>query len=188
MVGAGSTGSNAMKTFQWAVMAILATAAVSCGGGGGVSTPAPVATPTTTPVAAATPAPAPEPSATPPCPTDPCELPVERETKPVRITLRLFVVEDPSGGVFQYRENQDGIPVIPVGYRFRLDIIAKDKKNKETRGSGNVLWHWDENMINVENLENIYHPTLRATKGGPFCVTAEMDEITSNELCLELRY
>ena len=160
---------------------------VSCGGGGGTpAAPVPVATPT--PVAVATPAPAPEPSPTPPCPTDPCEVPVDRETKPVRITLRLFVVEDPSGGVFQYKENADGTPIIPVNYKFRLDIIAKDNKNKETKGSGNVIWHWDENMIQVENITNIYHPQLKAITGGPFCVVAEMDEISSNELCLEFRY
>jgi hypothetical protein len=170
-----------------AVMAAGFLLAVSCGGGSGTPVaPAPVATPT--PVPAATPTPVPQPSPTPPCPTDPCEVPVDRETKPVRMTLRLFVVEDPSGGVFQYRENADGMPIIPVNYKFRLDVIAKDKKNKETKGSGNMVWHWDDNMIEVENLSNIYHPQLRATKGGRFCAVAKMDEISSNELCLEFRY
>jgi hypothetical protein len=160
----------------------------ACGGGGSGTpvAPAPVATPT--PAPAPTPTPAPQPSPTPPCPTDPCEVPVERETKPVRITLRLFVVEDPAGGVFQYQENADGAPIIPVNYRFRLDIIAKDSKNKETKGSGKVIWHWDDNMIDVENLENPYHPTLRAIRGGPWCATAEMDNVVSNQLCLEFRY
>jgi hypothetical protein len=164
---------------------------VSCGGGGGSGTPvapAPVATPTPAPAATPTPALQPSPSPTPPCPTDPCEVPVDRDTKPVRITLRLFVVEDPSGGVFEYKQDPDGTPIIPVNYRFRLDIIAKDNKNKETKGSGNVIWHWDDNMIDVENLENQYHPTLRATRGGPWCATAEMDNVFSNELCLDFRY
>ena len=177
-----------MKSFGWSAIAV-ATAAMSCGGG--PSTPVPLSTPTpvaTTPAATATAPPAPTPAPTPPCPTDPCEVPVERETKPVRITLRLFVVEDPAGGVFQYKQTDDGTPIIPVNYRFRLDIIAKDKKNKETRGSGNVIWHWDDNMVVVESLENVYHPTLRAIRGGPFCVTAEMDDVLSNELCLEFRY
>ena len=177
-----------MKSFQCSITAILATAVVSCGGGGSGTPAAPVAVATPTPAPAATPTPAPEPSPTPPCPTDPCEVPVDRETKPVRMTLRLFVVEDPSGGVFQYRENPDGMPIIPVNYKFRLDVIAKDKKNKETKGSGNMVWHWDDNMIEVENMENIYHPTLRATRGGPFCVVAEMDDVLSNQLCLEFRY
>jgi len=177
-----------MKLFQASLAAALGAAVISCGGGSGApSTPATVPTPAPTPVAVTTPLPEPSPETTP-CPTDPCEVPTERETKPVRITLRLFVVEDPSGGVFQYRENPDGAPIIPVNYKFRLDIIAKDKKNKETKGTGNVIWHWDDNMVEVESLENIYHPTLRATKGGPWCATAELDEITSNQLCLELRY
>src|SRR5262249_31144662 len=113
---------------------------------------------------------------------------VERDTPPVRITMRLFVVEDPSGGVFQYKSDDDGTPIIPVNYKFRLDIIAKDRKNKETKGSGNVTWTWDDNMIEVENFENGYHPTLLATKGGPWCATAEMDNITSNTLCLDFQY
>ena len=82
----------------------------------------------------------------------------------------------------------DGTPIIPVNYKFAIDIIAKDKKNKETRGSGDVKWKWDSNMVEVEKFSNVYHPTLRATKGGPWCATAELDEITSNELCLEFRY
>ena len=171
-----------MRYFHKTVAAGLAAAVVACGGGGGVSptTPAPAATPT--PVAAATPTPlpaTPTPEPTPPCPTDPCEVPVERETKPVRITLRLFVVEDPAGGVFQYRSNDQDQPIIPVNYKFRLDIIAKDAKNKETRGSGNVIWHWDDNMIEVLSLENVYHPRLLATKSGLFCPTAELVQITN---------
>jgi hypothetical protein len=170
-----------MKLFKTTAAAMTALTLLSCGGGGSApSIPAPVATPT--PVAVATPAPTPAPT------EEPGEPPVVNENKPVRITLRLFVVEDPSGGVFQYKENSDGTPIIPVNYKFRLDIIAKDKKNKETKGSGNVNWRWDDNMVEVENLNNIYHPTLRATKGGPWCATAELDEIISNELCLEFRY
>ena len=176
-----------MGRTRWALTVMAGLTAITCGGGGGSapSAPAPVATPT--PVAVATPTPAPTPEPTPSCPNGPCEN-FDRETKPVRITLRLFVVENPSGGVFQYSETADGTPIIPVNYKFAVDIIAKDKKNKETRGSGEVKWHWDDNMVEVEKFSNIYHPTLRATKGGPWCATAELDEITSNELCLEFRY
>jgi len=106
----------------------------------------------------------------------------------VRITLRLFVVEDGRGGVYQYRETPEGLPLIPVGYYFRLDIIAKDTKNKETRGSGEVIWHWDTNLIDEDNLNNIYHPRLRARRDGVFCAHAELDKIMSNELCTEFRY
>ena len=170
-----------MKSYKQWMAAILGAAAVSCGGGGSPSTPVVVATPS--PVAVATPTPAPTPE-----PTPDGEPPVERETAPVRITLRLFVVENPDGSVYQYRENEEGLPIIPGGYHFRLDIIAKDKKNKETKGSGNVIWHWDDNLIDVENMNNIYHPTLRASHPGLFCAVAEMDGISSNQLCMELRF
>jgi len=167
---------------QW-MGAILGAAAVSCGGGS-PSTPVVVATPTPSPVVVATPTPAPTPEPTP----EPGEPPVERVTPPVRITLRLFVVEDGRGGVYQYRETQEGLPLIPVGYYFRLDIIAKDSKNKETRGSGDVRWHWDGHLIDEDNLNNIYHPRLRAARDGKFCARAELDKIMSNELCTEFRY
>jgi hypothetical protein len=172
-----------MKSFQPLTAAVLGIVIVSCGGGGGGNpiTPAPVATPT--PVAVATPTPAPTPE-----PTPEGEPPVVRETAPVRITLRLFVVEDGRGGVYQYQENSDGQPIIPGYYKFRLDIIAKDAKNKETRGSGEVIWHWNEDMIDVDNMNNIYHPTLRALKAGQWCAQAELDKIFSNELCLEFRF
>jgi hypothetical protein len=170
-----------MKSLPRSVAAMLGVVVLSCGGGGAPSAPVVVATPS--PVAVATPTPAPTPE-----PTPEGEPPVERETAPVRITLRLFVVENPDGSVYQYRENQEGLPIIPGGYHFRLDIIAKDKKNKETRGSGNVLWHWNDNLIDVENMNNIYHPTLRASRPGQFCAVAELDKILSNELCLEFRF
>jgi len=168
-----------MKSLRWWMTPVLGTAIVSCGGGGTPVAPQPVATPT--PVAVATPTP---PAPTPE-PTPEGEPPVERETAPVRITLRLFVVEDGRGGVYQYREAPDGTPLIPLGNQFRLDIIAKDKKNKETKGSGNVFWNWDDTIIDPVNLNNIYHPTLRSMRAERTCVTAELDKITSNELCLE---
>jgi len=43
-------------------------------------------------------------------------------------------------------------------------------------------------MTAVLATENPYHPTLRAIRGGPFCVTAYMDDVLSNQLCLEFRY
>ncbi len=155
---------------------------VSCGGSASPSAPVPAATPT--PVAVATPTPAPTPS-----PEPEGEAPVVNTNKPVRITLRLYVVEDPAARIVDYAIAPDGTPIVPVNYKFVLDIVAKDKKNKETRGSGNVIWHWsDDGIVDIENMSNVYHPTLRAAKAGPFCAVAELDEVFSNELCLQLRY
>ena len=168
-----------MKFNQVSMAVVLGATALSCGGGS-PSTPVPVTTPS--PVVIATPTPAPTPT---PEPSPEGEPPVERVTPPVRITLRLFVVEDGRGGVYQYRETPEGLPLIPVGYYFRLDIIAKDAKNKETRGSGEVHWSWDPEVIAEVNMNNIYHPTLRGYRPGRTCVTAELDNVTSNELCLE---
>src|SRR4051812_7214724 len=110
--------SDAMTVRNWSAVALSAVF-VSCGGGSSPSTPVPVATPT--PVAVATPLPTPEPE-----PTPDGEPPVDKTTPPVRITARLYVVEDPSGRVYDYQSTKDGTPIIPLGYKFRVDIVAKD--------------------------------------------------------------
>src|SRR3954470_19616969 len=120
---------------------VLAGVAASCGGSS-PSNPAPVATPT--PVAVATPAPTPEPT------PDEGEPPVDKTTPPVRITARLYVVEDFNGRVYDYKSTREGVPIIPLGYKFRVDIVAKDKKNKETMGTGHPEWTYaPENLIDV---------------------------------------
>jgi hypothetical protein len=117
------------------------------------------------------------------------EAPVTRDTKPVRLTMRLYAVEDPSGRhVPNIDMTSDGVPIIPVNYRFRLDIVAKDSRNRETIGSGEVEWSWDDNAVEVINLNNRFQPRLRAVRGTRMTVYATLDEVKSNDLVLELRF
>ncbi len=103
-----------MRIRSLMVMALIgaATAAVSCGGStspvtseppvGVVATPAP--TPTPPPVDQPSPAPTP-----PPC--NGCEPPVTNTNPPVRLTIRVYKVQDVNGTVLA------GIPPsIPLGY------------------------------------------------------------------------
>ncbi|HUG55021.1 MAG TPA: hypothetical protein VMR21_15525 [Vicinamibacteria bacterium] len=168
-----------------AILAVGAlAAAAACGGGGSPSAPVAVATPTPLPVATPTPAPTPTPE-----PSPVAGEPAPLDSKPVRLTLRLYVVEDPSGRVFEHATASDGTPIVPVNFKFRLDVTAKDRKNKHTAGSGKPDWHFsDLNIAEIENFNNPFQPRLRATKGGEFCTTVTLDEVTSNEVCLELRY
>ena len=166
-----------------AALAVTVAATAACGSGR--SPTAAVVTPTPAPVAVSTPAPQPTP--TPDAGPTP-EPPVTRTTKVSRITLRLFVVRDASGQITDYDFNEDEQPIVPLGYQFILDIIAKDPKNKETMGSGEVVWHFqDENSIEVQNINNIFHPRLRAARAGTFTAYAELDGVESNRLTLELR-
>jgi hypothetical protein len=166
-----------------AVLTLLAASLASCGSES--SPTAAVVTATPAPVAVSTPAP--EPTPTPDAGPTP-EPPVTRTTKVSRITLRLFVVLDSSGQLADYDLNEDKQPIVPLGYQFRLDIVAKDPKNKETMGSGEVVWHFqDENSVEVQNFNNIFHPRLRAARVGSFTAWAELDGVESNRLTLEFR-
>lgn len=163
--------------------AMFSVALAACGGGASpssvpVATPSPVAVATPTPAPVATPTPEPE-----------GEPPVTNETKPARLTLRLYAVEDPSGRLYDFKTAADGTPIVPVNYKFRLDVVAKDRKNKETIGSGNIQWLFsDENIIEIETFTNKFQPRLRATKAGPLCSRATLDEVFSNEICVVLQY
>ncbi|HEX9886161.1 MAG TPA: hypothetical protein VGA70_06720, partial [Longimicrobiales bacterium] len=162
--------------------AVIAVFAVSCGGGRSPSAPTPTPTPVPTPAPTPVPTPTPEPSPE-------AEAPVVRTTKPVRITLRLYAVEDPAGRLVpDYEVLPDGTPVIPVNYRFRLDIVAKDNRNRETIGSGNVEWTWDDNAVEVVNMNNIFQPRLRAVRPTRMTAYAMLDDVRSNELEVELRF
>jgi len=153
---------------------------VSCGGGGSPSAPTPAATPA--PVAVATPTPAPTPEPTP----EP-EPPVTNTNPPVRITARLYLVEDPSGRPADYATTKEGTPIIPLGYRFRIDIVAKDRKNKETSGTGHPQWTFDpESLIDIETFSNEFQPRLRASRRGEFNVYATLDNISSNTITVIL--
>lgn len=171
-----------------AAVAALATAFAACGGGNSPTAAVPTATATPTPVPVVV-APAPTPAPTPdPGPT-PAEAPVTRTTPVTRITLRLFVVLDHAGNITDYDLDDEDRPIIPVGYQFRLDIIAKDAKNRETAGTGQVIWHFeDESSIEVYKISNIFHPRLRAARAGFFTAWAELDGVESNRMTFDFRH
>lgn len=161
--------------------AVLAASHLACGGGSSVPTPV---TPSPSPTPAPTPAPTPTPE-----PSPEGEAPVTRSTQPVRLTLRLYAVEDPAGNHFPNVQTMpDGTPIIPVGYRFRLDIVAKDSRNRETVGTGDVQWSWDDNAVEVVNLNNVFQPRLRAVRATRMTAYAMLDNVKSNELTVEIRF
>ena len=168
-----------MKRAHWSVMAVLSVTLASCGGGSSPSTPVAVA-PTPVPTPISTPAPTPE-------PTPESEPPVEKTTPPVRITARLYVVEDPSGRQVDWQTTKEGTPIIPLGFKFRVDIVAKDKKNKETMGTGHPEWVFKpETLVDVDSFANEFQPRLRASKSGMFSVFAKLDKIESNTITVIL--
>jgi hypothetical protein len=174
-----------VKNPALAALAALATTFGACGGGSSPTAAVPVANATPTPMPSV---PAPAPTPTPDAGPTPAEEPVTRTTPVTRITLRLFVVLDHAGNITDYDTDDEGRPIIPVGYQFRLDIIAKDAKNRETAGSGEVIWHFeDESSIEVYKISNIFHPRLRAARAGSFTAYAQLDGVESNRMTFEFR-
>ena len=161
------------------LLALVSLASVSCGGGG---PSAPVTVTTPAPVAVATPTPAPTPE-----PTPEGEPPVTNNRPPVRITARLYLVEDAAGRRVDYETTKNGTPIIPLGYRFRVDIVAKDAKNKETTGTGHPEWTFDpEHLIDIVTFSNEFQPRLRASQRGEFNVYATLDKVRSNTITVIL--
>ena len=68
-----------------------------------------------------------------------------------------------------------------------VDIVAKDKKNKETMGTGHPEWTFKpETLIDVDSFANEFQPRLRASKSGTFSVFAKLDKIESNTITVIL--
>ena len=140
-----------------------------------VPTPAPTATPTPAPAPTPTPTPTPEPSGEPP---------VVNTSPAVRVTIRLYAVEDGAGN---FIANYDPNEPIPTRYWARVDVTSKDEKGKETNGNGAV-----EFFVNPARLIEVTggHTNQRRLKAlAPVMVEvwATQDGVRSNTLTLTFK-
>jgi len=140
-----------------------------------VPTPAPTATPTPAPAPTPTPTPTPEPSGEPP---------VVNTSPAVRVTIRLYAVEDGAGN---FIANYDPNEPIPTRYWARVDVTSKDEKGKETNGNGAV-----EFFVSVPRLIEVTggHTNQRRLKAlAPVMVEvwATQDGVRSNTLTLTFK-
>lgn len=138
-----------------------------------VPTPAPTPTPTPVPAPTATPAPTPTP-----------EPPVENTAPPVRVTIRLYTLEDGTGN---FIANPDPNVPIPRGYWARLDVTAKDEDNLETNGKGSVEFFF----TNQRSIEVVGGHTnqrrVRALAPAVVECRAALDGVRSNLLKLTFK-
>lgn len=171
-----------MKIQSLIVMAAVGVGIVSSSGCGESTPPA-----APTPVAVATPAPSPTPVATdpshtpapPPCPT--CEAPVSNTAPPVRLTIRLYKVEDAEGRLV------DGIPSsIPVGYKVTIDATPKDEDNVDTLGSGTVDFTFSEPDLVKISGQHGFQKKMTVLAPGVIDVQAFLDGVESNILTVTL--
>ena len=137
-----------MKEAGWArgLTFLLVLAAAGCDS----SSPTPIvqATPTPVPTPAPTPTPTPTPEPTPtPDTCDDCEEPVTNTNPPVRLTLRLYTVED---GFGKFVSNPNPNDPIPVGWYARIDVTAKDEHGDDTNGARPPTFNWTNGfLVNV---------------------------------------
>ena len=161
------------------LMALIVSALAGCG------SPTQPVVPTPTPAPTATPTPAPEPTPTPaPTPTPGTEPPVENTARAVKVSIRLYAVEDGAGNFFP---NWDPSEPILLRYWARVDVTSKDENGKETNGNGAV-----EFFVNVPRLIEITgghtnQRRLRALAPVEVDVWATQDGVRSNTLTLTFK-
>lgn len=144
------------------------------------STPAPlVTTPTPSPSPSTAPNPTPE-----PCTQGLCEDPVTATTPPVRLTVRLFTVENGTG---KFWPNWDTNEPIPPDFFARVDVTAKDAHGYETNGTEEPEWHFsDEDMVKVSSNHTHQRRLKVLEKGGMLDVWVTQQGVTSNVITLRL--
>jgi hypothetical protein len=177
-------------------LSVLATSALfvlaACGSDSTVF-PTPVASPvpgaSTAPATVPTqpvPTPAPTPVPTPApntCTQGLCEDPTTNTDKVVRLTIRVYAVTD-KGGVLQGGFGDDS--VFPLGYKVTIDATAKDSLNRDTLGTGDVKFFFDDPaLVNIGGNHN-YQRKLEVLQPGTLKVWASLDGISSNVLTLRL--
>ena len=142
-----------------------------------VATPTPAPSPTPTPVASEpshTPSPTP-----PPCTQGLCEEPTTSTNTPVRLTIRVYKVEDLNGKLVNGFTTE-----FPVGYKVTIDATAKDVANRDTLGSADVDFSVsDESFVRIGGNHN-FQRKITAVRPGDLQVWASLDGIESNILDL----
>jgi hypothetical protein len=168
-----------MKSLTLVAVLSSGLAASGCGSSTSPADPVPVATPTPTP----TPTPVanpPQHDPTPP-PCNGCEPPVTNTNPPVRLTIRIYKVQDINGTLLA------GIPPsIPVGYTVTIDATPKDAGNRDTLGSGTVDFTYSDMGLIEVGSNHGFQKKLKILGEGLLEVRASLDGIDSNTLVITL--
>ena len=109
---------------------------------------------------------------------------MENTAPPVRVTIRLYTLED---GMGNFIANPDPSVPIPRGYWARLDVTAKDEDNLETNGSGSVEFFF----TNKRSIEVVGGHTnqrrVRALAPAVVECRASLDGVRSNTVTLTFK-
>jgi hypothetical protein len=170
-----------MRTRSLILIAAMSSglAGAGCGSGTSPAEPAP-SVPIATPAPTPTPTPVANPEPTPP-PCNGCEPPVTNTNPPVRLTIRVYKIQDLNGTVIA------GIPPsIPLGYTVTIDATPKDANNRDTLGTGTVDFTFSDMSIIDVGSNHGFQKKLKVLGAGLLEVQASLDGIDSNTLAITL--
>jgi hypothetical protein len=150
-----------------------------CGGSSSGTDATAVATPHPPPPPDANEPPPQNPAPPPPCQN--CEPPVTNTNPPVRLTIKIYKVQDLNGTLLE------GIPPsIPLGYTVTIDATPKDVDNRDTLGSGTVEFTVsDPDLVEIKSNHG-FQKKLTILGEGLIEVKASLDGIESNSLVITL--
>ena len=154
---------------------------IACGEDTPVAPRPPVGQVSPTPAPTPTPTPTPEPTPTPTEECDGCEPTVNNRNSPVRLTLRLYTVED---GFGKFVRNPNPLDLIPLNWFARLDVVAKDAEGKETNGNEDVVWHFSDCCLAKVSGNHTHQRRLKALEPGSLDVWVTQEGVQSNTLTL----
>jgi hypothetical protein len=162
------------------LLLVCASLTFACGGGTPVSPVSPPVQATPAPTPAPTAAPTPTPTPTPDL-CDECEPPTVNTAPPIRLTLRLYAIED---GLGFFKKNPSLEDAIPVGWFARLDVVGKDANNDETNGSDDIEWQFSECCLARVSGNHTHQRRLKVLEPGFLDVWVTQQGVRSNTLSL----
>lgn len=110
-----------------------------------------------------------------------CEEPVTNTNPPVRLTLRLYTVED---GFGKFISNPDPNAPIPVGWWARLDVTGKDEGGNDTNGERPPTWNWTNGFLVNVSGNHTHQRRLRILGTGTADFWVRQQGVESNRITL----
>jgi hypothetical protein len=101
----------------------------------------------------------------------------------VRLTLRLYTIEDGSG---RFVSQPDPAEPIPLGWYARLDVTGKDEENLDTNGEVEPEWHFsDASLVRISG-SHTHQRRLQVKGEGHLECWVTQQGVRSNTITLRL--
>jgi hypothetical protein len=119
-----------------------------------------------------------------PSPCTGCEAPTTNTEPAVRLTVRLYTVEDGLGNFVNHPDPDQPIPIL---WYARIDATAKDQRNKDTNGEGSVRFFFEPDDVIDVSGNHTHQRRVRGLQTSDVQVWATLDGVRSNVVTLKFR-